>query len=267
MSSDISFLLQRGYRFGSKLEIDSLSKVKFGESYLGCSITKKRSQDDNATLENLKKLSHPHIIRIHSILQKSDRIFVFTQWSEEGSLFQHINKKGMVKETKANLWFYQIVCAVKYLHDLGLAHCNLSCESLLVFKEQLKISGLTRIQDCSNNDKVRLTPEKSYPNYCLPPEVNNKEEADPKKCDIYALGVILFMMINEKIPFNETSQLVADQMKRRYWMRAFNVSIISIACQVVINTLLEPDPKLRWSIDKIFKMKWLEKFIDNQGDS
>lgn len=272
---DLSFLKIHGYHFGAKVNRKVLSKVKRGNETLACKIInhKKKAQKkveiDGKCFEILKDLSqlpHPHIIQIHSIVQNGNFTFVFMPWLEEGNLLDYIRRCGMVKESTANLWFYQVVCGVKHIHSMNYVHWNLSCECVMMSRSSVKISGLHRIL---RNSEVPTKFHKSTAACYLPPEVNSHLLTfDVKKCDIYALGSILFTMLNANFPFNDTdmTQLIDDQKNRRYHIRTSNIAKLSVDCQAMIHTLLEPNSEIRWSIDKISGMKWLEKFVDKQGD-
>lgn len=277
-SLDLSFLLLHGYSFGAKSLKNcrnSLSKVKFrydskSESIdLACkmfTIKGKLKEIDNA-LEIIKAIQHPHVVRIHSCVENKNMILLFMQWIDGENLLQHIRKNGIIHELQANLWFYQIVCAIKYLHQINVAHCKLTCESILITKMNVKISCLENIRCCKDN----RSPMKkiSIPNYYLPPEMNLKQATDPQKADMWSLGVVLFIMLNATIPFNNLNeqQLIDDQKNQRFYVRTSNIGKLSIDCHVVLKTLLEPDTNLRWSVNKVHAMKWFRKYVDRVGDS
>lgn len=269
---DVSFLAAHGYSFGAKVSKNSLSKVKLGDKTLACKVISRKkatNEDEIHRLEILRKISHPHIIGVHSVVQNSDFIFAFMPWIDEGNLMTHIKQNGMVKEARANLWFYQMVCAVKYLHNMNYAHCNLTCDCVLISKENIKISGLNNIKRVTRGDKVHVVSSKSVAAYYSPPEMNERLPCDPLKCDVFALGSILFIMLNAAVPFiaSDPLQLVYDQMNKRFKLRASNICKLSVDCQVMIHTLLEPNADIRWNIETIHGMKWISKFIDKcQGD-
>lgn len=272
-SLDLSFLKTHGYHFGLKVDKKSLTKVKQSGENLACKIISQKKKAEKKVkidekcfelLKNLSRLPHPHVIQIHSIVQNGNFTFIFMPWLDEGNLLDHIRRFGMVKESTANLWFYQMVCAVKHIHDMNYAHCNLSCNCVMMSRSTVKISGLHRILPSS----AKL--HKSTATFYSPPELNSHEPSiDVKKCDVYALGSILFTMLNAMFPFNEndTTKLIDDQNNRRYHLRTSNIAKLSVDCQSMIHTLLEPNSEIRWGIDKISGMKWLAKFVDKQGDS
>lgn len=262
-------LESKGYTFGTKICRNRVTKVKFGNNELACKIIKKKnSEDDRAKLENLKAISHLNIIPLHSIVQTGIVTCVFTQWTSGGNLFDLLKRYGRINEPKANFWFHQIVCAVEYLHSKEIAHGSLTCKKILICQQNLKLCGLEKIDSC-DDDSMHFKPAESTPKYYLPPEVHAGDPVDGKKCDVYALGTILFMMVHAKIPFLTScpNQLFEDQTRRRYMVNASSAIALSVECQVMLHVLLEPDPKTRFSIEKIRGLKWLQKYVDNHGDS
>lgn len=269
-SFDLSFFATQGYTFGAKVHKNSLVKVKHDGKPMACKIRKLTMNDQKQKLEILTRLSHPHIIPVHSIVKHHGCSFTFLQWLDDGSLLEYIKQNGMIDETIANLWFYQMVCAVNYLHSLGYAHCNLSCESVMMTKvNNIKIAGLGYLQQPLNDLRSTHTHRKSIDAYYLAPKINRASSSDARKCDVYALGVILFIMLNAAVPFidPDLSKLADSQMNRVFRIRQSNIHKLSVNCQVMLNTLMEPDDNIRWSLDKVLGMKWLSKYIDKHGDS
>lgn len=261
---DVSFLIPHGYNFSNKVYKNlksSLVKVKFEDSLdLACKvIDRKKKTKDERLVEMLKNICHPHIVAVHSMFQNEFLLFVFLQWMDDGNLLDWIRKNGAVEEKKARKWFLQMLSAIKFLHDHRVSHGNLCCKSILLSKDgSIKISGLNYLT--SNHDRKMKIVKSSVPSFYLAPEVLSSIPCNPCSADIYSLGVILFVMLNNKIPFTASSitQLIDDQNNRRYHTRSSILHKLSIESQVVVDVLLEPDTNSRWPVDKIFNLKWIK---------
>lgn len=144
VNSDLSALERRGYKFGKKIGKGSYGSVMSAQFYqngdissqssiqLACKyINRKKTPKDFLVkffpreIETLKKLSHPNIIKVHSILQCNDTVFIFMRYAELGDLLDYIKERGALGEQQANLWFHQMCSAIKYLHELNIAHRDL----------------------------------------------------------------------------------------------------------------------------------------------
>jgi serine/threonine-protein kinase Chk2 len=58
-----------------------------------------------------------------------DAVYIVLELMEGGELFYRIQCCGQLKESDAKLIFYQIVQAVKYLHDNNITHRDLKVRS------------------------------------------------------------------------------------------------------------------------------------------
>lgn len=261
---DVSFLIPHGYNFSNKVYKNlksSLVKVKFEDSLdLACKvIDRKKKTKDERLVEMLKNICHPNIVAVHSMFQNEFLLFVFLQWMDDGNLLDWIRKNGAVEEKKARKWFLQMLSAIKFLHDHRVSHGNLCCKSILLSRDgSIKISGLNYLT--SNHDRKMKIVKSSVPSFYLAPEVLSSIPCNPCSADIYSLGVILFVMLNNKIPFTPSSitQLIDDQNNRRYHTRSSILHKLSIESQVVVDVVLEPDTNSRWPVDKIFNLKWIK---------
>jgi serine/threonine protein kinase len=148
---------------------------------------------------------------------------------------------------------------------LNLAHCNLTLDCIMLSNSSIKISNLHKVFRTTSSPKNLET----SPIY-HPPEVHCKQKPiDVKRIDMYALGVILFTMLNDKFPFikSDTKTLIDNQNCRRYHFREPNTAKLSVDCQVMIHVLLEPVCELRWGVEKVMGMKWVSGMREKIGDS
>ena len=105
-----------------------------------------------------------------------------------------------------------------------------------------------------------------FPAYAAP-EIVSGNSYDPMKSDVWSLGVILFVMLNAIMPFddNNLGKLICDQKNRSYHIREELVGTLSADCKSTLHSLLEPNPKYRCSIDQVYAMKWLRKHAEKHS--
>ena len=112
-----------------------------------------------------------------------------------GDLYNYIDEYYPFNEDEAKLLSWQMVSAVKYLHDLNIAHRDIKLENFLITDNGLKLCdfGLAgKFQArCSKRvgTKAYSSPQLLQSNY------------DPFKADIWALGCTIFELWSLKLPF------------------------------------------------------------------
>ncbi len=81
----------------------------------------------------LRRLSHPNIIRVEEVISCESSVFIVTE------IFSKLNLAAFLKQRKAKLpekeaafIFGQIAQAVRYLHQLRIAHRDIKLENLLI---------------------------------------------------------------------------------------------------------------------------------------
>lgn len=251
--------------FGKRLKKKKLEKIAVDESVLAFKIMDK---DCQILALNFRKISHPNFLKILNVISFKGMSIIWVKWSYGPNLQDYIKTFGAIPEQKSKVLFYQMVCGIRFLHELNLAHTNLNLTSFIIEGDFIKICKLYNLKQSKGNEKIDEKHEESKMRYFLPPEVNNEQPWNPKKCDIYSLGIVLMIMLNALIPFpkEKLSELVQDQLKRKFVFKTSNIRLLSIDCQMMMHILLEPNDDIRWSIDKIHDFKWLSKFTEKQGD-
>lgn len=173
LQSELSSLINRGYRFGKKIGKGSYGEVlraqytepDTGETKdLACKyVDRNRAPKDflekffPREIEILTKVSHPNIVGVHSILQSGQTVFIFMVLAENGDLLDYIKTRGAIPEEQAGLWFFQMVSAIRYLHALGYAHRDLKCENILISgRRNIKIADFGFARKCTNEKNEQV---------------------------------------------------------------------------------------------------------------
>lgn len=73
----------------------------------------------------MKRLRHPHIIRLYQVMETDKMIYLVTEYAPGGEIFDHLVRYGRMAEPEARRVFRQIVHAVRYLHQQRVVHRDL----------------------------------------------------------------------------------------------------------------------------------------------
>jgi 5'-AMP-activated protein kinase catalytic alpha subunit len=217
------------YRLG-----ETLGKGTFGKVYLGTHLITKElvavkvldkskieDEDDRTRIireiEILRMVRHPNICQLYEVLEDRHKIYLVTEYCEEGELLSYISRRKRLKESRASKLINQILNALLYLKHLGVVHRDLKPENILLdfdFNVKLIDFGL------SNYSRGELLETACGSPCYASPEMISGLAYDGYKSDAWSLGVILYVMVCGELPFEEKStkelyaKIIAGEHKR-----------------------------------------------------
>ncbi|VDN17310.1 unnamed protein product [Gongylonema pulchrum] len=161
--------------------------------------------------------NHPNIVQLHEWFEDQDRFYLVFEKMRGGPLLDHIQRKKFFTEQEASKVTKDIATALKFLHDRGIAHRDVKPENVLCSDldrvSPVKLCDLDLASKASPPSPPRLTNVNSEPDLASPvgsaefmaPEVVDAFVGDAlkydKRCDIWSLGVIVYIMICGYPPF------------------------------------------------------------------
>jgi serine/threonine protein kinase len=154
-------------------------------------------------------LEHPNIVKIYDYGEESGRLFVAMTLGMT-SLAEYIRVHGALSFAKTLELIDPVCAALDYVHSQGVIHRDLKPANILLDDKDnplLTDFGFARLfrQDTmsmSLNQSIAGTP--AY----IPPEIWD-DEASSVQSDIYALGCILYEMLNSEVLFSGQTPMQA----------------------------------------------------------
>jgi len=123
----------------------------------------------------------------------------------KGDLLNYIINQGPIKESHVRIWFRQIVLAVQYLHAMDIVHRDIKCENILITENlTLKLTDFGFSKFIKRGQRLNCITHCCSVGYAAP-EVLRQSAYDGMLSDIWSLGVVLYVMLNKKMPFSSKS--------------------------------------------------------------
>ena len=103
----------------------------------------------------------------------------------------------------------QLVAALEYMHHHNVAHRDLKLDNLLLMDTappRLKLCDFGFAKKWEEDDRTMYT-QIGTPVYMSPQQINSKKSRcgyDAVKADVWALGVLIFVMLLGMFPFDHT---------------------------------------------------------------
>lgn len=174
-----------------------------------------------------------------------------------GELFTKLQQRGKFSESTARNYFQQLISALHFCHQNGVAHRDIKPQNMLLDQNgNLKISdfGLSALPDQLKNGMLHTAC--GTPAYTAP-EVVYRKGYDGSKADAWSCGVLLYVFLVGSIPFDDSN---LPMMYRAIHRRAFEFpEWVSKPARSIIYRLLDPNPKTRLGIEELMKISWFKK--------
>ncbi|XP_068937871.1 serine/threonine-protein kinase Chk2 isoform X1 [Petaurus breviceps papuanus] len=243
-----------------KVAVKIISKRKF-------SICATREADPafnvETEIEILKKLNHPCIIKIKNFFDAED-YFIVLELMEGGELFERVVGNKRLNEATCKLYFYQMLLAVKYLHENGIIHRDLKPENVLLSSQKedclIKITDFGQSKILGETSLMRTLC--GTPTYLAPEVVISMGSAGyTRAVDCWSLGVILFVCLSGYPPFSEhkTQVPLKDQIvSGKYKLIPEVWEAISDKALDLVKKLLVVDPEKRYTTEEALAHPWLQ---------
>lgn len=150
----------------------------------------------------------------------------------------------------------------RYIHNNNVAHRDIKSENILLdryFNVKLTDFGFCREVGKDKAGKAILSKTYCGSAAYVAPEVLQSTPYDPKQSDIWSLGVVLFVMVNNALPFDDSdlARMVQRQLARQWHFSSKVVEKLSSELKDLIRSMLEPDPLKRPNLARIMKHPWL----------
>eukprot|EP01084_Bolivina_argentea_P099174 178277_1 len=284
--------VHKKYIFSEELEEGATGRVVKGteknnkNNNVAIKIMPKSSDHGNETAESLFKneidiltrIKHKNVVQLIDIGQDDKNYYVILELGKGGDLVEYIfDDNIIINEIEAANWTRTMLETLEYLHSKNIVHCDLKPENI-VFKDIKGCKdiifidfGLAKIVNdntiyndlCAN--KYYTAPEiaehylnlSENKNICI--ELSGKVW---KMCDIWAVGVIAYIMVLKTLPFFSRTdrgtferivndKLVLPSLNDRQYL-------ISNGFRDFITKILDKNPYRRLKVDEALRHPWIK---------
>lgn len=256
--------------------INRIDKTKLiTKTYLSHTIKIKRE------IQIMKECDHPNVVKLYQVIDdlKYDKILLVIEYCSLGEidwkLYNHYNEKNKTQGLTLNKILRDVSNGLEYLHEYkGIIHRDLKPSNLLISQDKtIKISdfGVSLILENNANDSKELGKTMGTPAFYAPElcqfvnnrlsmiNDNERKIKIDKRIDIWSLGVILYCLIFNDLPFNGKNEfsLFKNIVNKDVKFPKLNLKIEGKDLQEfkllqnLIIKILNKDPNKRYSLQEI----------------
>ena len=201
----------------------------------------------------MRKIEHKNICKLYSVFESEDEVYLVMEYIPYGSLLKLISEEGELPESTALRFMRTFIETLEYLHSHKIVHRDLKLENILISHKSDEIEfkiidfGLAYISNYPQRRKC------GSPGY-VAPEILRDEEYD-NKIDIFSAGVVLFILLHGKHPFQakDLNKILTKNLECRVKVQKNLTSLVSDC----LKHMLDPLPELRPSACQLLEHPWL----------
>eukprot|EP00448_Togula_jolla_P000727 CAMPEP_0170601918 /NCGR_PEP_ID=MMETSP0224-20130122/18116_1 /TAXON_ID=285029 /ORGANISM="Togula jolla, Strain CCCM 725" /LENGTH=651 /DNA_ID=CAMNT_0010926727 /DNA_START=29 /DNA_END=1981 /DNA_ORIENTATION=- len=204
-------------------------------------------------------LDHPNVAKLHNVYERDSDILLITECCDGGELYARLSARGVYTNNDAAEAARQMLLAVGYLHSHYVVHRDLKLENFLYESEApsaaLKLIdfGFAKIW---NSSSLMLASCGSIA-YVSPDVLSGKGYTN--KCDMWSLGVIVWMLLCGYPPFhgNEQTTIRCIKAGEADWSHTHRWEAVSEDAINFVQQLLQRDPDKRPDAKAALQHPWL----------
>lgn len=222
-------------------------------------------------IKAMKKLNHPNLIRLLGYDLKckvGDRkaIVMVQQLAPKGELFDYLMYTKKFEEPQAIALLKQLISGLQAMHDSGIAHRDLKPENLLFDNQfQLKIAdfGFSKVFQKKGSHKTAMSTELGTKGYMAPEILTGRKYTE--KADVFAAGVILFIMLAGFPPFQNADSKdwwfdkITKKKYKLFWMAHERTAKFSSEAKELLQKMLAATEKDRITVHEIQETAFFNK--------
>ncbi|MDE3171708.1 MAG: serine/threonine protein kinase [Gemmatimonadota bacterium] len=153
------------------------------------------------------RLAHPGIVPVYTFGESPELVYIVMQYVNGMSLAERIRSSGRLAPAEAARLLRDLAETLAYAHGEGMIHCDLKAENVLIERRTgrayLTDFGVARLRGASGDDCEGLQAF-GTPHYMSPEQAVGEPDLDGRS-DIYSLGVLGYLMLAGRLPFEGTN--------------------------------------------------------------
>jgi p90 ribosomal S6 kinase len=242
-----------------------LARHKATGQQFAVKIINKSQCDCREEIEILMRYGHhPGIVSLKGVYDEAGKMYVVLQLLRGGDLLDYMMAKRHLSEQEAAAILKTLASTVAYLHENGVVHRDLKPANILFASEDCTPDSVT-ICDMGFAKQLRadngllMTP--CYTANFVAPEVLKRQGYDAA-CDIWSLGVILYIMLSGRCPFstapNDSPQRILQRISSgKLDLHNGRWANVSQEAKMLVTDMLHIAPQRRPTAAQLVKHMWL----------
>ena len=198
------------------------------------------------------KLSHPHIVPIHSVGEGQGLVYFVMGYVDGESVAARIKRRGQLPVEEVRRIMKETADALSAAHGLGVVHRDIKPDNILLegTRGRVMVTDFGIAKALSQSSGATLTGAGvaiGTPSFMSPEQAAGEKEIDGRT-DLYSLGIVAFQMLTGELPFYAPT--VAGILMKQITEAAPDLRTrrpdAPEDLALAVSRCLEKDPQNRW---------------------
>lgn len=198
----------------------------------------------------LSMLDHTHVVKFSAAFEDSEHVYIATELCRNGDLHEYLrSKRSGLDEREALKYLRQVLQALSYLHEQGIAHRDVKLENVL--RDGRGGAVLIDFGLCHwrrPGGELYSRKHCGTPQYAAP-EIMGKLPYVPEAGDMWSCGVMLYALLTRSLPFTGRTwsdlERSISTANTDALLAAPALSLISPGTESLLRALLDTNPTQR----------------------
>jgi calcium/calmodulin-dependent protein kinase I len=211
----------------------------------------------------------PYIVQLYEVYEERHHCFLIMELMHGGELFDQILERKIFTEQEAGQTMSCILQALNFMHDNKhhrIAHRDLKPENLLLTQNSFAdpLNPVIEVKLADFGFAKRVLKQNGLRTLCgtpgyLAPEILQKFPAYDTSCDLWSVGVIMFLLLGGYLPFEDDDEVkVFDRTRAgQYAFHPAYWKTVSTSAKNLVTKLLTVNPKKRFSAQQALNHEWM----------
>ncbi|CEG43241.1 camk protein kinase [Plasmopara halstedii] len=185
----------------------------------------------------------------------------------DGSLLNGVDGSKRLQEHVAQRYLVDVLSGLRFLHNHGIAHRDISLENILLRQGRAVIADFGLCASAAPGsllDNEFYCEETVGKNYYMAPEIVACERYDPRRSDIWSTGIAFFILLTSSPPFERADlsdpgfRFVAKRGIKAVFTAWGMEREVSELMQDLLSRMLCVEPEKRITIEEIWQHPMLQ---------
>lgn len=144
-------------------------------------------------------LSHPNIVSVYDVSHSDDVEYIVMELIDGITLKQYLQKKSVLDPSEVLDFTIQTAKALEHAHSKGIIHRDIKPQNIMLLKDgMIKVAdfGIASLENTIEENNGETVGSVHY----IAPE-QARGEAPDARSDIYSLGIVMYEMLTDKLPY------------------------------------------------------------------